>query len=373
MRRNRRVLTVALAVVVCSAASQLPVCTSAGAAPAGSAATNAAASSYTVVDGDSLWTISLKLKVSFAALLTANKLTATSVILAGQQLIVPAATVPSTSPPTTIAKTTAASTKGASASPATAPPSPRATTGSTAAPTTARPAATPATTSAPTSYTIVAGDYLYGVAFNYGVPFNALLTANKFTITTPIFPGTVIIIPAGALTTPKTTAAKLAAGPAANATTGVGAAATPTATATPAPAAAPHVSIAPTGNAKLDAVLAFAVAQIGKPYVFAGAGPDSYDCSGLVLTAYAQAGIQLIHQSAVQATEGTAVDWTTAPILPGDLVFTEGSATPGIIGHVGMAINSTQWIQAPKPGSTVGIGPLPATEKIAAVRRFIPV
>jgi cell wall-associated NlpC family hydrolase len=367
MRLNRRVLTAALAVAVCATSSQLPG-TSAHAAPTGSSANSAtsttvAATIYTVANGDSLWTISLKLKVPFPALLAANKLTATSVILAGQQLVVPAGSTPSTTVPAKPATTKPASTKGAPVAPAATTP-----------PTTARPAV-PANTTAPTNYTIVNGDYLYGIAFNYGVSFNALLAANKFTITSAIHPGMVIIIPAGALTTPKSTAAKLTTAPAANATTGIGATATATSTVTTVPpaSAAPHVTIAPTGNSKLDAVLAFALAQIGKPYVFAGAGPDTYDCSGLVLAAYAQAGIQLIHQSAVQATEGTAVDWTTAPILPGDLVFTAGSATPGMISHVGMAINSTQWIQAPKPGSTVGIGALPAAEKILAVRRFIAV
>jgi cell wall-associated NlpC family hydrolase len=314
-----------------------------------------------VVNGDSLWSISLKLKVTFPALLSANNLVATSLILPGQQLIPP----PGAVDPATVATTTPATTSSAKASTKTA-----ATATTVAAPPAAPPAA--GTTSTPTSYTVVSGDYLYGIARNFAVPFGALLAANNFVATSAIFPGRPITIPAGATTTPKTTTTP-------NATAKVPATATATATANivapnaPAtkPATPQHVNIAPTGNSKLDAVLAFAVAQLGKPYVFAGAGPDTYDCSGLVLAAYAQAGIQLIHQSAVQSTEGTAVDWKTSPILPGDLVFTAGSATPGLVSHVGMAINSTQWIQSPRPNSGVQIGLLPASEKILAVRRFI--
>ncbi len=60
----------------------------------------------------------------------------------------------------------------------------------------------------------------------------------------------------------------------------------------PQPIAPPKLDIAPTGNAQIDAVLAFAKAQLGKPYVFAAAGPDAYDCSGLTAAAYAQVGVQ---------------------------------------------------------------------------------
>ncbi|MEO5902130.1 MAG: LysM peptidoglycan-binding domain-containing protein [Ilumatobacteraceae bacterium] len=351
MRQHRRAFAVAL-FTACTVIGQAALTTPAGAAPV-----TAVPTAYTVANGDSLWGISLKLKVSFQSLLTANNMTATSLILPGQQLIAPAgAAVPATTTATGGAKASS-KTNAATTPPAAAPAAPAAT-------------AAPGTTAAPTSYTVVGGDYLYGIARNFAVPFSALLSANNFTATSAIFPGRPITIPAGATTTPKTTAVPTIATPATGAASNVVSPST-VPTVTIQPTTSQKVNVAPTGNSKLDTVIAFAIAQLGKPYVFAGAGPDTYDCSGLVLAAYAQAGVQLIHQSAVQSTEGTAVDWKTTPILPGDLVFTAGSATPGMISHVGMAINATQWVQSPRPNAGVQIGYLPASEKILAVRRFI--
>ena len=119
-------------------------------------------------------------------------------------------------------------------------------------------------------------------------------------------------------------------------------------------------------------MLAFVKAQLGKPYLFAADGPDAYDCSGLVAAAYEQIGIKLYHQSSMQATQGTPVDITTTPIRAGDLVFTAGSSTPGVISHVGIAIDGTRWIQATRPGSWVSVGTIPAASKILAVRRYVP-
>ena len=59
----------------------------------------------------------------------------------------------------------------------------------------------------------------------------------------------------------------------------------------------------------IQTVLDYALAQQGKPYQFAADGPESFDCSGLVKSAYAQIGISLVHQSSAQAT--TARPWRT--------------------------------------------------------------
>jgi cell wall-associated NlpC family hydrolase len=222
-------------------------------------------------------------------------------------------------------------------------------------------------TTAPTPYTIVAGDYLYGIARRFAVPFNSLLTTNQLTATSAILPGRQLIIPAGATTTP----AAPTATPNAAAPTTTAPATTTTAPKVAKPIAPPRLDIAATGNAQIDAVLAFAKAQLGKPYVFAAAGPDTYDCSGLTAAAYAQAGVTLIRQSGMQSTQGTPVDFLNTPIVAGDLVFTAGSATPGVISHVGIAINGTQWIQATRPGAWVSVGAIPAKSKILAVRRYI--
>ena len=91
---------------------------------------------------------------------------------------------------------------------------------------------------------------------------------------------------------------------------------------------------------------------------------------GLTRRAYAQIGINLVHQSAAQATQGTAVAFWSEPILPGDLVFMETRGND-VISHVGIAIDGDTWIQARRPGDVVRVGPMPAKTSIVAVRRFV--
>ncbi|HKA04634.1 MAG TPA: NlpC/P60 family protein [Acidimicrobiales bacterium] len=115
-------------------------------------------------------------------------------------------------------------------------------------------------------------------------------------------------------------------------------------------------------------VLAFARAQLGKPYVFATAGPDTYDCSGLTLAAYATIGIQLPHASALQARLGVAVPHDPAALRPGDLLF-YFSPSDGDLGHVAIAISNVEEIQAPRTGDVVKITPTPYA-RIQPIRRF---
>ena len=122
---------------------------------------------------------------------------------------------------------------------------------------------------------------------------------------------------------------------------------------------------------RLCAVVAYAQAQLGKPWKFAAAGPDAFDCSGLTRMAYAQIGISLPHSSVLQANRGVAIDWTTQEIQAGDLVFTATSDTPGVIGHVGIAIDAKRWIHSPRLGDVVRMGFIPSDAKILAVRRFV--
>ena len=137
-----------------------------------------------------------------------------------------------------------------------------------------------------------------------------------------------------------------------------------------APAPAP-ASVNPKVNARIQTVIDFAMAQIGKPYAFATAGPLTYDCSGLVRASFATVKINLPHQSLLQSTYGTAVDWKSTSIQKGDLVFAFSSRSPQQIGHVGIAISSTQWIVAPYTGATVSISRLPSIDKIREVRRIL--
>jgi cell wall-associated NlpC family hydrolase len=102
-------------------------------------------------------------------------------------------------------------------------------------------------------------------------------------------------------------------------------------------------------------VVRFALAQLGKPYVWGGAGPDSYDCSGLTMAAWATVGVQLVHASSIQQTEGVGV--TTAQLVSGDLVLVPGSDSPGpgLAGHVGIYLGDGLVISAIDPQFGVAV------------------
>jgi len=99
----------------------------------------------------------------------------------------------------------------------------------------------------------------------------------------------------------------------------------------------------------VSAVLAFARAQIGKPYLWGGAGPDSWDCSGLTQAAWAQAGVSLSHYTGWQWAETSRVP--LSDLQPGDLVFYGGSGPSSH--HVGLYIGGGQMIEAPETGKNV--------------------
>jgi cell wall-associated NlpC family hydrolase len=97
---------------------------------------------------------------------------------------------------------------------------------------------------------------------------------------------------------------------------------------------------------KAEKTLAFARAQIGKPYVWGATGPDSYDCSGLTQAAWKAAGVSLPRTTYDQVNAGTTVSLTDA--RPGDLIFFYDD-----ISHVGIYIGNGMMIHAPKPGAYV--------------------
>ncbi|MFF2507896.1 NlpC/P60 family protein [Streptomyces sp. NPDC058067] len=103
-----------------------------------------------------------------------------------------------------------------------------------------------------------------------------------------------------------------------------------------------------TGSGYAAKVIAFAQAQMGKPYVWGATGPDSYDCSGLTQAAWRAAGISLPRTTWDQVKVGTTV--TTANAQPGDLVFFYND-----ISHVGIYIGNGKMIHAPKPGASVRV------------------
>ena len=99
-------------------------------------------------------------------------------------------------------------------------------------------------------------------------------------------------------------------------------------------------------SSKAEKVLAFARAQIGKPYVWGATGPSSYDCSGLTQAAWKAAGVGLPRTTWDQVKVGTRV--STANLRPGDLVFFYDD-----ISHVGIYKGGGMMIHAPKPGANV--------------------
>lgn len=103
--------------------------------------------------------------------------------------------------------------------------------------------------------------------------------------------------------------------------------------------------------------IAYARAQLGKPYIWGGTGPDGYDCSGLVMMAYQAAGISIPRTSEDQWANLPHVD--PASIEPGDLVFFPGSdGTWSAPGHVALVIGGGQMIQAYATGTPIEVSPL---------------
>lgn len=97
---------------------------------------------------------------------------------------------------------------------------------------------------------------------------------------------------------------------------------------------------------RASAVLAYARRQVGKPYVWAAAGPSGFDCSGLVVASFRSVGVSLPHQTGALVSRGRAV--SRSQLQPGDLVFPSS-------GHVGIYIGGGMMIHAPKPGDHVKV------------------
>jgi peptidoglycan DL-endopeptidase CwlO len=100
-------------------------------------------------------------------------------------------------------------------------------------------------------------------------------------------------------------------------------------------------------------VLSVARAQLGKPYQWGGAGPASFDCSGLVMVAYGAAGVSFPHNAAAQYAETQAEQVPLASVQPGDLVFF--GTSPATIHHVGIVIGDGDMLDAPDTGAVVRI------------------
>lgn len=123
--------------------------------------------------------------------------------------------------------------------------------------------------------------------------------------------------------------------------------------------------------AALTAALRAAESRRGLPYVWGAAGPSSFDCSGLVQWAFAQAGVAMPRVAADQARTGAAVP--VSQLQPGDLLFYHTDPTdPGYISHVAIYLGNGWMIQAPQPGMDVQIIPASFGSEFAGAIRVYP-
>jgi len=99
-----------------------------------------------------------------------------------------------------------------------------------------------------------------------------------------------------------------------------------------------------------SSVVSIALQYLGVPYVWGGASPSGFDCSGLTMYAYAKVGVYLPHNAAMQYGMGTPV--SRSQLAPGDLVFFNG------LSHVGMYIGGGRFVHAPHTGDVVKISSL---------------
>lgn len=117
---------------------------------------------------------------------------------------------------------------------------------------------------------------------------------------------------------------------------------------------APRASLA-------DVALDAALSKVGSPYVYGAAGPDAFDCSGLVQWAYRQAGMELPRTSGAQLGAGTPV--ALGDLRPGDLVSFYGG------GHSGLYAGDGNVVHAATSGSPVHVAPV-SSMPFAGARRF---
>jgi cell wall-associated NlpC family hydrolase len=105
-----------------------------------------------------------------------------------------------------------------------------------------------------------------------------------------------------------------------------------------------------------------AMSYLGVPYVWGGASPSGFDCSGFVMYVYGQVGVSLPHNAAAQYGYGSPV--SRSELAPGDLVFFDG------LGHVGIYIGGGQFVHAPHTGDVVRIANLADHGSYVGARRL---
>jgi cell wall-associated NlpC family hydrolase len=274
-------------------ASATTVTASAGVlATPGIATAAPAATTYTVAMGDTLWGIAGRYGTTVSDLVSLNHIADDNLIFPGQLLTIPAGKFVPRSP------------------------------------------------ERESTYAVRDGDSLWSIAARFESTVSVLAATNNISDPNLIFPGQILVIrggpdpSAGRARNTRTTTSTRVRQPGRNHTRPVSS----PRTTTPTTAAAVAVQVA--------------LAQVGKPYVWAGAGPSDFDCSGLVMYAWGRAGVALPHYSVAQYEGTERIDGSQ--LRPGDLVFydTGDGAQPG---HVTMYLGNGRVVTADQPGTEVRI------------------
>ena len=256
---------------------------------------------YRVVSGDTLWGIADRFGTSTAELTTANHISDPNLIFPGQLLRVPGGH---------------AVAAGAGAS-----------------------------HDLSGTYTVREGDTLWSIAARFDTTVSVLAATNNIVNPNVIVPGEVLVVRGGTATAPRRSATRPG---------GTHTRTRPTTRRQPTQhAPARHPSPPPAAPESGGQVaVQVALAQVGKPYQWAGAGPGSFDCSGLVKYAWEHAGVNLPHYSVSQYEDTTRI--SGSELRPGDLVFydTGDGAQPG---HVTLYIGNGRVVTADSPGTDVRV------------------
>jgi len=314
--------------------------TAVASAPAAYASTVPGGATYTVQPGDTLSGIAARYGTTVAALASANSLSNPNLIFPGQLLILPAGsaasgtyTVRAGDTLSGIAARFGTTVAHLAALNRLANPNVLSVGEVLRISGNAPAVATPAPAASGT-YTVQAGDTLSGIAARFGTTVAHLVALNRLANPNVLSVGEVLRISGNA---------PAPAAPAATVTT----------TASPAPAPAPAPQVGESAAAAI--AVRVALEQVGKPYVWGGAGPNDFDCSGLVMYAYEAAGIDLPHYSVSQYEDTTRI--SESQLEPGDLVFYDNYSGPQP-GHVAMYIGNGQVVAANEPGTNVQTQPL---------------
>ncbi|MBV8063631.1 MAG: C40 family peptidase [Nevskia sp.] len=101
-----------------------------------------------------------------------------------------------------------------------------------------------------------------------------------------------------------------------------------------------------------ETIIETALGQVGRPYRYGGGTPDGFDCSGLVAYSYAEAGIQVPHNTSALRKAGSRIDLGDA--RPGDLLFYRFENSPNAL-HVAIYLGHGKMVHAPAAGKQVSV------------------